>query len=126
MSAVPASAPERLSLCSLVGYLAAVAGAVRQGDASPAARRPPHPTSERPMPIVGVVKPLDLNGHLVQPGARMIARKDGDQWMVLLNGLEVKVPRGSVDLVDSKAVRQVEERRTARDEEYAVAPSKPS
>ena len=78
------------------------------------------------MPIVGVVKPLDLNGHSVQPGARMIARKDGDQWLVLLNGLEVKVPRGSVDLVDSKAVRQVEERRTARDEEYAVAPSKPS
>ena len=57
-------------------------------------------------------------------GARMLARKTGNHWYVLLNGLEVKVPPGSVDLIDSKAVQKVDERRSAREEEYQLAPSK--
>ena len=78
------------------------------------------------MPIVGVIKPVELGDYTAQPGARLIARKSGDHWVVTFNGLEVKVPKGAVDLLDSKAVRRVEERRTARDEEYSVAPTKPS
>ena len=76
------------------------------------------------MPVVAVIRAFELGGHRLEPGARLIGRKVKDAWFVTLNGLEVKADQGTVGELDSKAVIAMEERRTARDEEYQIAPTK--
>jgi len=73
--------------------------------------------------VVGVIRTVELGGRAVEPGARLLGRQTGDGWVVLMNGREVLVPAGSVDVPESRAFRAVEERLSARDEEYSVAPS---
>ena len=78
------------------------------------------------MPVVAVTRAFVLGGHRLEPGARLIARRAGDDWYVTFNGLEVRADRGTVGELESKHVIEMYERRTARDEEYQVAPTKSS
>ncbi len=60
----------------------------------------------------------------VQPGSRVLAWKGPAGWRVIFNGAEMAVPAGTVGDIDSAEVKQAaEERRSAREEEYQLAPS---
>lgn len=75
---------------------------------------------------VEAMKTFCVFDYEVQPGARLLAWKSPTEWRVVFNGAEVAVPAGSVGEIDSAEVKQAaEERKSAREEEYQLAPTKP-
>lgn len=71
--------------------------------------------------VVEVMQTIQVAGHSVRPGARLLAWKGADGWRVTFNGAEVQVPPGTVGKIDSPEVREATERRSAREEEYQSA-----
>ena len=77
--------------------------------------------------VVETMRPFRVGGpgsFEVQPGSRVWAWKAPSGWRVVFNGAEVAVPDGTVGDIDSAEVKQAaEERKSAREEEYQLAPS---
>lgn len=72
--------------------------------------------------IVEALAPIQVAGQTLPAGTRLLAWESGSSWVVILNGSEAKVPAGAVGTIDSSAVRDAVEKRSAREEEYQLAP----
>jgi hypothetical protein len=76
--------------------------------------------------IVEVIQPFKVGTYEVSPGSRVLAWRSVSCWHVIFNGADIRLPPGIVGDIDSMEVKQAaEERRSAREEEYQLAPSKP-
>lgn len=77
--------------------------------------------------VVEVIRSFRVRDYEVQPGARVLAWRSSAEapWNVIFNGADVPVPLGTVGELDSAEVkRAAEERKSAREEEYQLAPTK--
>ena len=73
--------------------------------------------------VVEVMRRFTVGKSAIDPGARLLAWQGPAGWTVIFNGAHVPVPEGTVGEIDSAAVKQAaEERKSAREEEYQLAP----
>ena len=75
------------------------------------------------MDVVEVLVAQKLGDAEVKAGARVLARRGDGVWLVLMNGAEHRVRLDALGALGSAKVIAAVERRSARDEEYAIAPS---
>jgi len=66
---------------------------------------------------VKVLQPLEIQGHTIAPGSRLLASRAPAGWLVLWHGAEIPVPADALAPVETKTTT-VEQRQSARDEEY--------
>jgi hypothetical protein len=75
--------------------------------------------------VVEAMRSFQAGSYEVRPGSRLLAWKAADGWRVIFNGSDVPVPDGTVGEIDSVEVKKAaEERKSAREEEYQLAPTK--
>lgn len=83
------------------------------------------PAGPRPglkITVIEVIEPFPAPGGPLAPGARLQAWRAPDGWRVLFNGAELRPPAGAVGELGSAEVKAAVERRSAREEEYQLAP----
>ena len=76
------------------------------------------------MTVVEVILAFPAPGGPLAPGARLQAWRAPDGWRVVFNGAELRPPPGAVGEPGSPEVKAAVERRSAREEEYQLAPPK--
>jgi hypothetical protein len=72
--------------------------------------------------VVEFLKPLKHGHRHILPGTRLLAWKGPAGWTVIFNGAQILTPPGTVaELSSSEVKAAVEQRASARDEEYQTA-----